>query len=255
MTVHGSSSACSGQGIEQRARLLAGRLRRAGIDSLSELRDRVGVHCRRGGSSNAKKRAEQLSVKGVEAFLEGHNLWEEVRLLRNHEKRESERVAAAKAEGGDPSVALLAKPHVLVPMLQALCAASSPDDIERFSCVDTADELAMQELVKKTEDFAPALAALREVAVDRGIFKHLNDPEEFTDRDHDARGGLPPGVRVRLRGKGPPAANRYASRGCARPAPPLLQPSKRQRTSPVVAEGVPRQASRPGLYKKAQGGG
>merc|ERR1712232_1075859 len=79
MKVHGGSAG-SGQSIEQRARLLAGRLRRAGITTLDELRDRVGVHCRK-GRNNAKKRAD-LTTAGVVAFLEEHNLWEEVRLLR-----------------------------------------------------------------------------------------------------------------------------------------------------------------------------
>jgi hypothetical protein len=274
---------CSGEVVEQRARLLAGRLRRAGINTLGELRDRVGKHCQK---SATRQNRTELSTKGVAAFLEEYNLWEEVRLLRTHETREAERVAAAREENGDLS-AVKAKPHALVPMLQSLCAASSTDDMERFSCVDTVDEVAMQELVKRTEDFASALATLREVAIDRDIFKHFNDAPVIVQ----CNDGGSVSKRMRLRGKQPPPTRRPQQplskchhdhsafkhldaapatkesnsggsvskrmRLCGKQPPPIKRPhhspSKRQRLDPSVLNNVrvPRRVCR----TAHQGGG
>eukprot|EP00929_Paragymnodinium_shiwhaense_P096688 TRINITY_DN5837_c1_g2_i1.p1 TRINITY_DN5837_c1_g2~~TRINITY_DN5837_c1_g2_i1.p1 ORF type:complete len:2305 (-),score=805.31 TRINITY_DN5837_c1_g2_i1:211-7125(-) len=67
------------------------------------------------------------------------------------------------------------RPRALVRAMQALFAVGSVEDPSLSISTDTADELALKELTERTEEFAPALAGMRSMAVDSEVFAHLAD--------------------------------------------------------------------------------
>lgn len=67
------------------------------------------------------------------------------------------------------------KPRSLVRAMQTLYLTESAEDSSLFLSTETADEEALRQLTERTEEFAPALAAMRSLAVDREIFDHLRD--------------------------------------------------------------------------------
>jgi len=78
------------------------------------------------------------------------------------------------------------KPRALVRAMQMLYLADGIEDSSLSSLsAETADEEALRQLTERTEEFAPALDALRHLAVDHDIFEHLKDKV-----DEDGADGL-----------------------------------------------------------------
>lgn len=67
------------------------------------------------------------------------------------------------------------KPRALVRAMQMLYLCDTADDNSMLLSCETADEEALRQLTERTEEFAPALAAMRSLAVDREIFDHLKE--------------------------------------------------------------------------------
>lgn len=67
------------------------------------------------------------------------------------------------------------KPRALVRAFQLLYLAESTRDASLSLSTETADEEALRQLTERTEEFAPALAAMRGLAVDYEIFSHLRE--------------------------------------------------------------------------------
>jgi len=94
-----------------------------------------------------------------------------------------------KLQAQDDSIA--PKPRALVRAMQALYAAESAEDASLSLSVETADEEALHQLTERTQEFAPALEAMRSVAVDCAIFDHLKDKatEDVTEKpDSESEG-------------------------------------------------------------------
>jgi len=70
------------------------------------------------------------------------------------------------------------KPRALVKAMQALYQAETLAEAELTLMPETADEEAMRQLTERSQEFAPALAAMRRVAVDHEVFAHLAEVEE-----------------------------------------------------------------------------
>jgi len=68
-----------------------------------------------------------------------------------------------------------AKPRALVRAMQMLYLAESISDAVASLKPETADEEALSQLTERTQEFAPALDAMRSLAVDRDVFAHLAD--------------------------------------------------------------------------------
>ncbi|CAK9083812.1 unnamed protein product [Durusdinium trenchii] len=68
-----------------------------------------------------------------------------------------------------------AKPRAMVRAMQMLYLADSASEAIASLKPETADEEALQQLSERTEEFAPALEAMRSLAVDRDVFSHLAD--------------------------------------------------------------------------------
>jgi len=130
------------------------------------------------------------------------------------------------------------KPRPLVRAMQALYHAESVEEAELSLLPETADEEALRQLAERSQEFAPALAGMRGVAVDHEVFKHLADQfdedigddvkseSEASDVEKDLVGKkelapvvLPPGWRLEwvkrkkreAREFVDPAGNRYVS--------------------------------------------
>lgn len=130
------------------------------------------------------------------------------------------------------------KPRALMRALQALYHAESIEEAESSLLPETADEEALRQLIERSEEFAPALKAMRSVAVDHEVFKHLADQSgdeggedvktesEASDVEKDLIGKkeiapvvLPPGWRLEwvkkkkreVREFVDPAGNRYTT--------------------------------------------
>jgi len=107
------------------------------------------------------------------------------------------------------------KPRALVKAMQQLYMMESVEEACLAYSTESADEEALRQLVERTEEFAPALTALRELAVDRDIFEHLREQiddetgevheseSEGSDLEQDLVGSrepapvvLPPGWRL-----------------------------------------------------------
>eukprot|EP00746_Dinoflagellata_sp_MGD_P005649 gnl/MRDRNA2_/MRDRNA2_110949_c0_seq1.p1 gnl/MRDRNA2_/MRDRNA2_110949_c0~~gnl/MRDRNA2_/MRDRNA2_110949_c0_seq1.p1 ORF type:complete len:829 (+),score=167.97 gnl/MRDRNA2_/MRDRNA2_110949_c0_seq1:187-2487(+) len=180
------SKNCSGQEVEKRARLLAARLQKVGIDTLDELKNRIDAH---GAAAQDLKTDQTGKVKltsdDVHAFLEQNGLWEEAKLLIHAAKREREIANKVSTQSSDHSEAqpTKARERPLQQAIQALYLAGSLDDASLALRVETADEEAVKDLANQAEELTPALAALRDAAIDRGIFKpqHQDDAEEYQD--------------------------------------------------------------------------
>eukprot|EP00913_Durusdinium_trenchii_P019717 g18535.t2 len=63
----------------------------------------------------------------------------------------------------------------MVRAMQMLYLADSASEAIASLKPETADEEALQQLSERTEEFAPALEAMRSLAVDRDVFSHLAD--------------------------------------------------------------------------------
>merc|ERR1740123_2872342 len=75
--------------------------------------------------------------------------------------------------------------------MQMLYMAESHEDASLSLGTETADEEALRQLTERTEEFAPALSAMRSLAVDREIFAHLADSlmeEEQEDETAESEG-------------------------------------------------------------------
>jgi len=70
------------------------------------------------------------------------------------------------------------KPRALVKAMQALYIASSAEDSMLALTSETADEEALSQLTARTEEFVPALSAMRSISVDHVIFEHLADKSD-----------------------------------------------------------------------------
>lgn len=70
------------------------------------------------------------------------------------------------------------KPRALVRAMQMLYLAKSVEEAEVSLHSKSADEEALQQLTDRTEDFAPALASLRALAVDKEVFAHMEVEHE-----------------------------------------------------------------------------
>jgi len=68
-----------------------------------------------------------------------------------------------------------AKPRALVRAMQALYQAESLEEAELSLLPMTADEEAIKQLSERSQEFAPALVAMRSIAVDHEVFRHLAD--------------------------------------------------------------------------------
>lgn len=79
-----------------------------------------------------------------------------------------------------------AKPRALVRAMQQLHLAETAEDPSLILTTTTADEEALRELTERSQEFAPALAAMRSIAVDCEIFAHLADHVEEEAGDEAA---------------------------------------------------------------------
>lgn len=77
------------------------------------------------------------------------------------------------------------KPRALARAMQALYSAETADGPGLSLSLETADEESLRQLIERTQEFAPALADMRSLAVDREIFKHLADVDEGDVGDED----------------------------------------------------------------------
>ncbi|CAJ1372495.1 unnamed protein product [Effrenium voratum] len=66
-----------------------------------------------------------------------------------------------------------AKPRAMVRAMQMLFLADSASEAIASLKPETADEEALNQLTERTEEFAPALEAMRSLAVDKDVFAHL----------------------------------------------------------------------------------
>merc|ERR1719460_2163882 len=92
----------SGKEFEKKARELTARLHRAGVKSLSALKNRIDAHGVTKLKSQGRNITEKANLTGddVIGFLEQNGLWEEAKLLRAAEKKEREKAfAMAEAKG------------------------------------------------------------------------------------------------------------------------------------------------------------
>ncbi|CAK0813933.1 unnamed protein product [Prorocentrum cordatum] len=76
------------------------------------------------------------------------------------------------------------QPRALVRAMQQLYLAESCRDASLSLSTETADEEALRQLTERTEEFAPALEAMRTLAVDKAIFAHLADADEEANEEH-----------------------------------------------------------------------
>ncbi|CAE8641724.1 unnamed protein product [Polarella glacialis] len=76
-----------------------------------------------------------------------------------------------------------AKPRALVRAMQMLYLAETIADALLSLAAETADEEALRQLTERSEEFAPALTAMRSLAVDREVFAHLAD--EIDENNHE----------------------------------------------------------------------
>lgn len=180
------SKNAAGQEVEKRARLLAARLRKVGIETLDELKERIDAH---GAATYDLKSQpvgkERLSTEDVLVFLEQNGLFEEAKLLQHTAKREREKAnrtwkfstgttESSNQAAGQPGDAELAKSRErpVQQAIQSLYLAGSIEDSSLALRMETADEEALQELARQAHELAPALAGLRAQAIDRGVVNH-----------------------------------------------------------------------------------
>jgi len=73
-----------------------------------------------------------------------------------------------------------ARPRALVRAMQVLFSSASLEEAQVTLSTETADEEALRQLVERSQEFAPALTAMRMLAVDHEVFAHLADtiPED-----------------------------------------------------------------------------
>eukprot|EP00933_Yihiella_yeosuensis_P043524 TRINITY_DN3835_c0_g2_i1.p1 TRINITY_DN3835_c0_g2~~TRINITY_DN3835_c0_g2_i1.p1 ORF type:complete len:574 (-),score=232.58 TRINITY_DN3835_c0_g2_i1:157-1878(-) len=121
---------------------------------------------------------EKAELQKLEEKLE-----EEAELSRSlgpeHVKKLAEELARLleQAEKG------AARPRALVRAMQMLYLAESAADAVASLRPETADEEALRQLAERTEEFAPALDAMRSLAVDKDVFAHLADEIEHEHQD------------------------------------------------------------------------
>jgi len=170
-----------GASMEQRAKLLVARLHRNGIESLPELKARLDAYgdAKHDLAALASAPREKLMLvpEDVPEFLEQNGLWEEARLLRGSRDKtrgttgleknfDPEEEAAETAEDGTKAKGAR-KPRALVQLMQELYLESSEQAASSTWRPETSDEEALRQLAQRAEEIAPALAAMRSLAVDR----------------------------------------------------------------------------------------
>jgi hypothetical protein len=86
-------------------------------------------------------------------------------------------------EKNSDSMACAWSPYVLVRALLELYRADSVEDAVLTLDTQSADEIALNLLAARTREFAPALAALREKAIDRDLFHQFVEPAPSGEDD------------------------------------------------------------------------
>mmetsp|Transcript_20702 Transcript_20702/g.55395 ORF Transcript_20702/g.55395 Transcript_20702/m.55395 type:complete len:1436 (+) Transcript_20702:63-4370(+) len=182
----------SGQEMGRRARLLTARFRRAGLGTLSELKDRLDAH---GDVATDLQQGSQgkctMSAEGLIAFLEYYGLWEEAKLLYSAAKREKDSARSTVAQQKSQDDLLQQKPRTLAYALQALHLAATSEEALLTLSPKTADEHALDELAQNAQELAPVLKAMRAGAVDRAMLEGLEDTADGAQSEEDVAAGSP----------------------------------------------------------------
>lgn len=186
------------QDAAKRARALIRTLNRVGMKDLDEFISRMHGFCpapspelptdsghgSSGGGTSATARESRFGVQVAVGFLESVGLWAEAKLVREAAARPSKSgKKAGRRKGQAHATGEKARPpklHFFVKALQALHSTANADDAVaklHLSTV-TADEEALVLLTARSREFVPALAELREKAIDRDILLSLVETQD-----------------------------------------------------------------------------
>lgn len=169
----------------KRARALIRTVKRVGIKDLDEFISRMHSYCPTAprdsgnGAIDSAAAESKFAPQVAVGFLESIGLWTEAKLVREAAarpkksgKKASRRKEQPRATGDMPKPPKL---HFFVKALQALHSMSdAADAVARLHLSTlTADEEALVLLTARSREFVPALAELREKAIDRNILLSL----------------------------------------------------------------------------------